>query len=155
MVRLCMDEILILHGRVHVSSWRSHRLMLPLACSYNLLMSFPGFCFFNLIYLVVVCCFSGVYLEGYKGLVPSFDLSAYILSVFAVFQHCYFWSIIYSYIWPKKKTATGNSYKILRVIQRSDQKLWPFRTGTLVGAMKPSPQRFHIYSKENYVRKFL
>jgi hypothetical protein len=90
MGRLCMDEILILHGRVHVSSWRSHRLMLPLACSYNLLMSFPGFCFFNLIYLVVVCCFSGVYLEGYKGLVPSFDLSAYILSVFAVFQHCYF-----------------------------------------------------------------
>jgi hypothetical protein len=31
-----------------------------------------------------------------------------------------------------RKTASGNSCKSLREIQRSDQKLWPFRTGTLV-----------------------
>jgi hypothetical protein len=31
-----------------------------------------------------------------------------------------------------RKTASGNSCKILREIQRSDQKLWTFRTGTLV-----------------------
>jgi hypothetical protein len=31
-----------------------------------------------------------------------------------------------------RKTASGNSSKILSVIQRSDQKLWRFRTGTLV-----------------------
>jgi len=30
------------------------------------------------------------------------------------------------------KTASGNAFKILREIQRSDQKLWTFRTGTLV-----------------------
>jgi hypothetical protein len=30
------------------------------------------------------------------------------------------------------KTASGNSCKILREIQRWDQKLWPFPTGTLV-----------------------
>jgi len=30
-----------------------------------------------------------------------------------------------------RKTASGNSCKFLRAIQRSDQKLWPFRTGTL------------------------
>ena len=37
-----------------------------------------------------------------------------------------------------RKTASGNSYKILRAIQRSDQKLWPFRTGTLVRRDEPS-----------------
>jgi hypothetical protein len=31
-----------------------------------------------------------------------------------------------------RKTASGNSCKILREMQRSDQKLWPFRMGTLV-----------------------
>jgi len=31
-----------------------------------------------------------------------------------------------------RKPASSNSSTILRVIQRSDQKLWPFRTGTLV-----------------------
>jgi len=31
-----------------------------------------------------------------------------------------------------RKTASGNSFKFLREIQRSDQKLWPFRMGTLV-----------------------
>jgi hypothetical protein len=31
-----------------------------------------------------------------------------------------------------RKTASGNSYKNLRAIQLSDQKFWPFRTGTLV-----------------------
>jgi hypothetical protein len=57
-----------------------------LACSYNLLWPFPGFLFS----LVAVCCFSGVFLDGYKGLVPSSDLSVYIFFVFVVFQHCYF-----------------------------------------------------------------
>jgi len=32
-----------------------------------------------------------------------------------------------------RKTASGNSCKILGEIQRSDEKLWPFQTGTLVG----------------------
>jgi len=33
-----------------------------------------------------------------------------------------------------RKTASGNSCKILRKIQRSDQKLWPFPMGTLVAS---------------------
>ena len=37
-----------------------------------------------------------------------------------------------------RKTASGNSSIILRSIQRSDQKLWPFRTGTLVWNDKTS-----------------
>jgi hypothetical protein len=36
------------------------------------------------------------------------------------------------------KTASGNSSKILREIQRSDQKLWPFRTGTIVSSDETS-----------------
>jgi hypothetical protein len=36
-----------------------------------------------------------------------------------------------------RKTASGNSCKNLREIQRSDQKLWPFRTGTLVRRDEP------------------
>jgi hypothetical protein len=31
-----------------------------------------------------------------------------------------------------RKTTSGNSCKILREIQRSDQKLWQFQTGTRV-----------------------
>jgi len=37
-----------------------------------------------------------------------------------------------------RKTASGNSCKNLRAIQRSDQKLWPFRTGTRVSSDKTS-----------------
>ena len=37
-----------------------------------------------------------------------------------------------------RKTASGNSSKILRVIQRSDQKLWRLRTGTLVSSDETS-----------------
>jgi hypothetical protein len=33
-----------------------------------------------------------------------------------------------------RKTASGNSCKKLGAIQRSDQKLWPFQTGTLVSS---------------------
>jgi hypothetical protein len=38
---------------------------------------------------------------------------------------------------PRKKTFE-NSSKILRGIQRSDQKLWPFRTGILVSSDETS-----------------
>jgi hypothetical protein len=45
----------------------------------------------NLFSLVAVCCFSGVFLDGYKGLLFSSDLSIYIFFfVFAIFQHYYF-----------------------------------------------------------------
>jgi hypothetical protein len=37
-----------------------------------------------------------------------------------------------------RKMASGNSCKNLRAIQWSDQKLWPFRTGTLVSSNEPS-----------------
>jgi hypothetical protein len=37
-----------------------------------------------------------------------------------------------------RKTASGNSSKILREIQRSDQKLWPLRTGTMVSSDETS-----------------
>jgi len=37
-----------------------------------------------------------------------------------------------------RKTASGHSCKNLREIQRSDQKLWPFRTGTLVSSDETS-----------------
>jgi hypothetical protein len=37
-----------------------------------------------------------------------------------------------------RKTTSGNSSRILRVIQRSDQKLWRFRTGTLVSSDETS-----------------
>jgi len=37
-----------------------------------------------------------------------------------------------------RKTPSGNSHKNLGTIQRSDQKLWPFRTGTLVQRDEPS-----------------
>jgi len=40
-----------------------------------------------------------------------------------------------------RKTASGNSCKFLREIQRSDQKLWPFRTGTLVARDDSSASR--------------
>jgi len=37
-----------------------------------------------------------------------------------------------------RKTPSGNSCKILREIQRSNQKLWPFRTGALVAGADTS-----------------
>jgi hypothetical protein len=37
-----------------------------------------------------------------------------------------------------RKTASGNSCKNLRVIPRSDQKLWPFRTATPVSSEETS-----------------
>jgi hypothetical protein len=33
-----------------------------------------------------------------------------------------------------RKTASGTSCKDLRAIQRSDQKLWPFQTRTLISS---------------------
>jgi len=43
-----------------------------------------------------------------------------------------------------RKTASGNSCKILREIQRSDQKLWPFPTVTLVVGTIPPHHRVVI-----------
>jgi hypothetical protein len=37
-----------------------------------------------------------------------------------------------------RKTDSGTSCKNLTAIQRSDQKLWPFRTGTLVSTVETS-----------------
>jgi len=37
-----------------------------------------------------------------------------------------------------RKTASANSCKNLRAIQWSDQKLWPFRTGTVVSSDETS-----------------
>jgi len=37
-----------------------------------------------------------------------------------------------------RKTTSENSCKNLRAIQRSDQKLWPFQTGTLVQSAESS-----------------
>jgi hypothetical protein len=57
-----------------------------------------------------------------------------------------------------RKTASGNSCKSLREIQQSDQKLWPFRTGTPSLERRDillTEGRFHIFSKENSVRKLL
>jgi hypothetical protein len=34
----------------------------------------------------------------------------------------------------RRKTASGKSCKNLKAIQRSDEKLWPFRTGTMVSS---------------------
>jgi hypothetical protein len=43
-----------------------------------------------------------------------------------------------------RKTASANSCKNLRAIQWSDQKLWPFRTGTLVSTVETSAYRVAI-----------
>jgi len=43
-----------------------------------------------------------------------------------------------------RKTTSGNFCKNLRAIQRSDQKLWPFRTRTLVWSAETSIHRVAI-----------
>jgi hypothetical protein len=43
-----------------------------------------------------------------------------------------------------RKTASGNSCKILREIQRSDQKLWLFERVLWSGATIPPPHRVAI-----------
>jgi len=40
-----------------------------------------------------------------------------------------------------RKLASGNSCKILMAIKRSDQKLRPLHTGTLVWSIEPLPHR--------------
>jgi hypothetical protein len=47
------------------------------------------------------------------------------------------------------KTASGNPCKNFRVIQRSDQKLWPFRTGNLVWSVETfaSPSSHSTYTQ--------
>jgi hypothetical protein len=52
-----------------------------------------------------------------------------------------------------RKTASGNSCKNLRAIQRSDQKLWPFEPVLLSRATRPPPHRVaiaHLLQEKQY-----